>query len=144
MATTLRGVIFDWRGTLAVTPSDIEWCRLALQRLGRKHDERAAADLLAQIEAAPGVERLEAHGVDASATLHRETYLSVFSDAGLDADLRETLYALEADPALNPFAEDVVEILRSVKGLGLRVAILSDIHFDIRPAFVICIIGCRC
>ena len=59
-----RGVIFDWRGTLVVTPSDLEWCHLALARLGRPADVGSAQQLLAQIEAAPSVERLSAHGVD--------------------------------------------------------------------------------
>ena len=42
---------------------------------------------------------------------------------------------MESDAALNPFADDVAATLERIKGLGLRVAILSDIHFDIRPAF---------
>lgn len=132
---TLRGVILDWRGTLVVTPSDLEWCHLALARLGRPADVGSAQQLLSQIEAAPSVERLSAHGVDSSAAVHQDTYFSVFADAGLDSDLAEALYALESDAALNPFAEDVAATLGCIKGVGLQVAILSDIHFDIRPAF---------
>ena len=136
MASGLLGVIFDWRGTLVVTPPEVEWCRLALARLGRPADDASAERLLARILDAPAVERLWAAGVDASATAHREAYFQVFADAGLDLDLAEVLYALESDAALNPFADDVAATLATVKGAGLRIAILSDIHFDIRPAFV--------
>jgi len=136
VASGLLGVIFDWRGTLVVTPPEVEWCRLALARLGRPADDASAERLLARILDAPAVERLWAAGVYASATAHREAYFQVFADAGLDLDLAEVLYALESDAALNPFADDVAATLATVKGAGLRIAILSDIHFDIRPAFV--------
>ena len=33
------------------------------------------------------------------------------------------------------FAEDVVPTLRALHEAGLRLAVLSDIHFDLRPAF---------
>ena len=131
----LRAVIFDWRGTLVVTPSDVEWCRLALASVGRPAHLASAQELLSQIEGAPSSERLSAHGVDASIAVHRDAYFSVFADAGLDSGLAEALYAIESDAALNPFADDVAETLEDLKSLGLKVAILSDIHFDIRPAF---------
>lgn len=82
------------------------------------------------------MERLWAEGVDASVTVHRDAYFQVFADAGLDLDLAEVLYELESDAGLNPFADDVAATLATIKGAGLRIAILSDIHFDIRPAFV--------
>ena len=150
MTSGLQGVIFDWRGTLVVTPSEVEWCRLALARLGRPADDAAATMLLAQILDAPAVERLwaandkaytsssqpSAVGVDASVTVHRDAYFQVFADAGLDLDLAGVLYELESDAGLNPFADDVEATLATIKGAGLHIAILSDIHFDIRPAFV--------
>ena len=136
MTSGLQGVIFDWRGTLVVTPSEVEWCRLALARLGRPADDAAATTLLAQILDAPAVERLWAAGVDASVTVHRDAYFQVFADAGLDLDLAGVLYELESDAGLNPFADDVEATLATIKGAGLHIAILSDIHFDIRPAFV--------
>lgn len=58
------------------------------------------------------------------------------ADAGLDDDLSDALYAVESDPRHNHFADDVAETLRLVTARGLKVAILSDIHFDLRPVFV--------
>ena len=136
MGSGLHGVIFDWRGTLVVTPPEIDWCRLALARSGRVSDDVAAAALLTQILEAPEVQRLWAAGVDADVAVHRDAYFQVFADAGLDTDLAEALYELESDAGLNPFAEDVAEAFANIKGAGFRIGVLSDIHFDIRPAFV--------
>jgi len=133
--TKLRGVMFDWRGTLVVTPPDVEWCREALSRLGRRSDHDCAAELLAKIEGAPGFGQLSADGVDTSATAHRLAYLAVFREVGLDQELAESLYAVESDHNFNPWAADAAQTLGEIKEMGLRIAVLSDIHFDIRPAF---------
>lgn len=42
---------------------------------------------------------------------------------------------MESDPRHNPFAEDAVLNLGTLLGAGLRLAVLSDIHFDLRSAF---------
>uniref|UniRef100_UPI0031D0355C HAD family hydrolase n=1 Tax=Saccharothrix mutabilis TaxID=33921 RepID=UPI0031D0355C len=125
----MRAVIFDWRGTLVLTPTFRGWVTEALRRLGR--DTSAAADIVASID----VDRLDAPGVDADATRHRETYYGAFTDAGLDADLADALYEVESDAASNPFAADAAATLKSLHDNGIRIGVLSDIHFDIRPAF---------
>jgi FMN phosphatase YigB (HAD superfamily) len=61
--------------------------------------------------------------------------MAVFADAGLDDRLAQALYAIESDPRLNPFAEDVADTLPDRHHRGVRLAIVSDIHFDLRPAF---------
>ncbi|MFI9814482.1 HAD family hydrolase [Saccharothrix variisporea] len=125
----MRAVIFDWRGTLVLTPTFRGWVTEALRRLGR--DTSTAADVIAAID----VGRLDAPGVDADATLHRETYYGAFADAGLDDELADALYEVESDPAFNPFAVDAAATLNALHDNGIRIAVLSDIHFDVRPAF---------
>jgi len=130
----LRAVVFDWRGTLVSCLSPIEWARTALQRVGR--DCRAAGDVWSAIkEAAGDPDRLDATGVDCDAGVHRVTYVEVFTDAGLDEELANALYAVESDPAYNRFAVDAVPVLRMIARHGVKVAVCSDIHFDLRPAF---------
>lgn len=130
-------MVFDWRGTLVTTLTADEWVGEALALLGRERDAESVAHLLTAISHADGEpSRLEADGVDCDARRHRDTYYAVFSDAGLDDDLSDALYAVESDPTHNHFADDVAETLRSVRDRGCQVAILSDIHFDLRPAFV--------
>jgi HAD superfamily hydrolase (TIGR01509 family) len=73
--------------------------------------------------------------VDCDAAVHRDTYFAVFADAGLDDELAGALYAVESDPAHNPFAVDAVPVLTAIAESGIAIAVVSDIHFDLRPAF---------
>jgi FMN phosphatase YigB (HAD superfamily) len=125
----LRAVIFDWRGTLVLTPTFRGWVAEALRRIGRDTGQ------VAEVVAALDVDRLDVPGVDADAALHRETYYGAFRDAGFDAELADSLYAVESDPAFNPFAVDAGPTVRKLHAAGVRIGVLSDIHFDIRPAF---------
>ena len=49
--------------------------------------------------------------------------------------LAGALHAVESDPLLNPFATDVPEVLTALKAGGRRLAVVSDVHVDIRHAF---------
>jgi FMN phosphatase YigB (HAD superfamily) len=106
---------------------------VALRRLGR--DERPGAVWDAISAAAGDPNRLDAPGIDADRDVHRETYYAVFADADLDAELADALYAVESDPRCNPFAVDAAPVLRAIAHRGIRIGVLSDIHFDLRPAF---------
>lgn len=133
---TIRAVIFDWRGTLVTTLTEHEWIREALTTVGRPADGAEVERVLEAIATANGDEdRLDGPGVDSDAALHRRTFMSVFADAGLDDELARALYAVESDPRHNSFAEDATETLATLHGSGVKIAVLSDIHFDVRPAF---------
>lgn len=126
-------MLFDWRGTLVTTLSDREWAAEALRRLGRRLPAADVDDLVAVLTAAEAV--LDPPGVDADAELHRRTYTAVLRGAGLDDELVEALYAVESDVSLNHFADDAGLTLRTLAAAGLGIAVVSDIHVDIRPAF---------
>lgn len=133
---TFRAVIFDWRGTLVSSLSERRWVQEALLLLGREAHTGTVEDVLAAVVAADGPQhRLDAPGMDTDAALHRRTFFAVLADAGLDEQLVEALYAVESDAGHNPFAEDAVATLTALHDAGLRLAVLSDIHFDLRPAF---------
>lgn len=86
-------------------------------------------------DAAGEPDRLDSPDVDSDRVLHRDTYYGVFADAGLDPELGDALYAVESDPSHSRFAVDVEPTLRAVAGSGCTIAMLSDIHFDLRPVF---------
>jgi FMN phosphatase YigB (HAD superfamily) len=132
-AVRFRAVLFDWRGTLATTPTTSEWLAAALTGIGRTLPP-GRFDALARMlhDAEPA---LDGPGVDSDPVLHRRTYLRVFGEVGLDDDLAGALYAVESDPGHNLFADDVADTLTTLKAAGLSVAVVSDIHVDIRPAF---------
>ncbi len=132
----LRAVLLDFRGTLVTTIDDDAWVWEALLLLARPATPEHVSEVVRALRApAARAGRLEAPGVDSHADLHRRTYLQVFADAGLDADLAHALYDVESDLRHNPLAEDAAEALQRLHAAGLRLAIVSDIHVDIRPAF---------
>jgi len=133
---TIRAVLFDWRGTLATTLSGPEWVEQALRELGRPADPVAVDGVLRAITAANGPgDRLDGPGVDSDAALHRRTYAAVLADAGLDEELARALYAVESDLRHNRFADDVHGTLETLHRWDVRVAVVSDVHVDVRPAF---------
>jgi HAD superfamily hydrolase (TIGR01509 family) len=71
--------------------------------------------------------------IDSSADLHREASLEVFARHGLDAELAEALYALDADPGNHPLYPDAERVLREVRSRGVGLALVSDFHVDLRP-----------
>ena len=123
-----RGVLLDWRGTLVVAPTFRWLVVVALERLGRDTDPEEILTRLRAVD--PGRE-----DVDSDAALHRTTFLSWLDRAGVDAELAEAIYAVESDGRASPFADDVGRTLWTLHQAGVRVGVLSDIHFDLRPAF---------
>lgn len=133
---TFRAVIFDWRGTLVSSLSEREWVLEALSLLSREAGTETVDEILALIvEADRPQHRLDTPGMDTDAALHRRVFFDVLAGTRLDKPLIEALYAVESDHHHNPFAEDVASTLTALHEAGLRLAVLSDIHFDLRPAF---------
>jgi HAD superfamily hydrolase (TIGR01509 family) len=71
--------------------------------------------------------------MDRSADLHREGMMTIFGWAGLDDDLAAILYEQDFKSASHRLYPDVVETLEAVRSLGAGTALLSNIHFDLRP-----------
>jgi FMN phosphatase YigB (HAD superfamily) len=130
----LRGVLLDWRGTLVVAPTYPWLVGTALERVGRPSDPEAVEEVLARLRSADAGE-VESSGIDTDADLHRAAHLRWFGAAGLDPELTEALYATESDVTLNPFAEDVADLLEGLRRADVRVGVVSDIHVDLRPVF---------
>lgn len=130
-----RGVVFDWRGTLVTTLGAESWVREALRLLGREHDLGSVTEVAAAIARAERALGFGAMEIDIGAEVHRDAYNALFAAAGLDTELSDALYVVESDPSYNHFAVDVRETLETVAAQDCQVAILSDIHFDLRPVF---------
>lgn len=134
-ALPIRAVIFDWRGTLVSELTPCGWAGEALRRAGREYDDAAIAELLQAIQTPALRSRLQSPQGNTSLERHRQTYYSVFADAGLDIEVADELWAVDSDPTYNKFAVDAAASIAILRERGCKIGVLSNIHFDIRPLF---------
>ncbi|RAG81975.1 HAD family hydrolase [Streptacidiphilus pinicola] len=140
-----KAVLLDWVGTLIVPkwgptrgrPRGASWIERSLTQVGWEASSAEVARISAALSAAgkrPDVAEGWA-GADLSAAAHQESYLRWVMAAGLDCILAEAMYEALCDAVDNVFAVDVEPTLGALKAAGVKVAIVSDIHVDIRPGF---------
>jgi FMN phosphatase YigB (HAD superfamily) len=127
-------VLFDWMLTLAHYPTDAEFCRTALASLGRPV-ERAVIDTrvkaIEQARTIPSVaQRLKFE--DVSSDMHRSVNMEVFEAAGFDIELAEAFYTLLGRVDMHPLYPDAATTLASIRRFGVQIAVISDIHVDLR------------
>jgi HAD superfamily hydrolase (TIGR01509 family) len=137
MVSVIRAVLLDWRGTLAVGMTEQLWVERSLARLGEGAADDSVRKITDDIERAAALPEFEDAWarLDCDAEFHRQTYYRVFAAAGIRPDLADALYEVESDPDCNPFANDVGKTLRTLNDRGFKIAVVSDIHFDVRPTF---------
>jgi HAD superfamily hydrolase (TIGR01509 family) len=138
---TIRAVLFDYSGTLFRLEEDDSWfADITVDE--QVVDGHVQAELMRRLTAPTGrsvdmdddqyrnwINRdLEPH-------LHREAYLHVLRESGLTDEHAETLYGLLIEPANWTIYPDTVTVLESLHRQGIKVAVVSNIAFDLRPAF---------
>jgi HAD superfamily hydrolase (TIGR01509 family) len=133
----MDAALFDWRGTLVADFPDAWWLERAHRLLGRTPEEGEIDRLAAALEQAADDAEIALGFLteDCSAALHREHNFKWFRRAGLDNELCAALYELDFDPATHPFYSDVPTVLETLRAREIAVAVVSDIHFDLRPEF---------
>ena len=133
----MHAVLFDWRGTLVADFPDSWWLERAYQSLARAPTEGEIERLVRALARATEENDIQAGFLteDCSATLHREHNLNWYRRAGLDEELALALYELDFDPTNHPFYVDVASTFETLRARRIKVAIVSDIHFDLRPEF---------
>ena len=133
-------VLFDFRGTLFNIVDDPTWIRAAAARIGRTmSDEESnalARHLDATIEAradlSAALERC-----DTSIDVHRDALLAWFAAAELDDELAYAIWSHDhEEPDANYPFPDTAPVMRTLHEAGVRIAVVSDIHYDIRAHFV--------
>lgn len=147
----VRAVLFDYSGTLFRLEEDDSWFA-GMTVDEREVDVHVQAELMRRMTAPTGVfeEMTTRPDVAAEAAqeayhawvnrdlaphLHREAYLHVLRESGVADHQAEALYGLLID-AMNwtPYP-DTAEVLHSLHGQGIKTAVVSNIAFDVRPAF---------
>jgi HAD superfamily hydrolase (TIGR01509 family) len=139
---TVRAVLFDYSGTLFRLEEDDSWFE-GITVDEREVDGHVQAELMRRLTAPVGqhVEMTpEAFHAwvnrDLAPHLHREAYLHVLRESGLAEHHAETLYDRVIDPSSWTPYPDTADVLKGLHRQGIKTAVVSNIAFDVRPAFV--------
>ncbi|MDI3387987.1 HAD-IA family hydrolase [Streptomyces sp. B-S-A8] len=144
----VKGVLFDFSGTLLRIESTESWLRATLDASELAVSEEEFVRLAAGLEAvgalpggtSPGT--VPAHLAelwatrDVSAELHRAAYTGLSREVALPAPgLHEALYERHRTPAAWRPYPDTADVLAALKERGVLVAVVSNIGWDLRPVF---------
>jgi HAD superfamily hydrolase (TIGR01509 family) len=138
----VQAVLFDFSGTLFRLEEDDSWFE-GIRVDEREVDGHVQVELMRRLTAPTGrsVEMTpEAHHAwvnrDLAPHLHREAYLHVLRESGLADHHAEALYDRVIDTSSWTPYPDTAEVLKGLHRQGIKTAVVSNIAFDIRPAFV--------
>ncbi|MFI5795784.1 HAD family hydrolase [Streptomyces sp. NPDC051677] len=144
----MTAVLFDFSGTLFRVESTESWLRTVLDAAGIALPEPEPAEKARALEAAgalPGGAAPvrvpeEVAGVwrvrDESAASHRAAFTGLSRQVPLpDAGLHDALYDRHMTPAAWSPYPDALDVLSGLRERGLRVGVVSNIGWDLRPVF---------
>ncbi len=141
MTTQVQAVLFDYSGTLFRLEEDESWFE-GIKVDEREVDGHVQAELMRRLTAPAGrsVEMTpEAYHAwvnrDLAPHLHREAYLHVLRESGLADHHAEALYDRVIDTSSWTPYPDTAEVLKGLHRQGIKTAVVSNIAFDVRPAF---------
>ena len=133
--------MFDFSGTLFRLQEDDSWFE-GIQVDDGEVDHHVQVELMRRMTAPTGqsvpmspAERHAWTNRDLEPHLHREAYLHVLRESGVADHHAESLYQRMTDPACWTPYPDTAEVLRRLSEHGVRTAVVSNIAFDVRPAF---------
>jgi HAD superfamily hydrolase (TIGR01509 family) len=138
----VEAVLFDYSGTLFSLEEDDSWFQ-GIEVDERQIEGHVQAELMRRMTAPVGqhVEMTpEAHHAwinrDLEPHLHREAYLHVLRESGIADEHAEELYGLMIDPMNWTPYPDTADVLKGLRRQGIKTAVVSNIAWDVRPAFV--------
>ena len=134
-------VLFDYSGTLFRLEEDDSWFE-GMEVDERQVDGHVQAELMRRLTAPTGrsVDMTpQAYHAwvnrDLAPHLHREAYLHVLRESGLADHHAESLYQRVIDPSCWTPYPDTADVLKGLHRQGIKTAVVSNISFDLRPAF---------
>ena len=134
MAQAFSVVFFDWRGTLFHDESDADWIRASAASIGRAvsvEEATVLARALGNVAGHPDV-RVARQRADCSLELHRAAALLELHLAGFDDELALAIWSRDGVPGASVPYPDMPGVLNILKSHGMRIGIISDIHYDLR------------
>ncbi|MEV5538004.1 HAD-IA family hydrolase [Saccharopolyspora shandongensis] len=139
---TSRAVLFDFSGTLFRLEEDESWFTDLADGDGAPFDLEAQAEVMRRMTAPVGqIVQLGPEFQDAwdnrdlDPALHRKVYVEVLRSSGVQDGQAVGLYERLIDPDYWTAYPDTVEVMRRLHEAGTKIGVISNIAFDIRPAF---------
>ena len=137
MSRAFRAVLFDWRGTLFHDEIEADFIRASAASIGRTLTSAEVDALVERLPAAaehPDV--IAAHGTaDCSPDLHRSAVLLELGVAGFDLELALACHDRDGNPSASLPYPDAAQVLQRLKACGVRIGVISDIHYHLAPLF---------
>ncbi|MFQ6395994.1 HAD family hydrolase [Nocardia sp. KC 131] len=140
---TVSAVLFDFSGTLFRLEDDQSWADDLIGEDGQPFDVRETAEIMRRMTApVEQYVQFDAEGQiawerrDLDPQLHRKAYAEVLRQSGVPTVRQsERLYRRLIDPmAWTPYP-DTEDVLTSLSAQRIPVGVISNIAFDVRPAF---------
>ncbi|MFC4373661.1 HAD family hydrolase [Nocardia halotolerans] len=138
----IDAVLFDFSGTVFRLEDDPSWADELVGADGTPFDVAAKAEVLRRMTApveqfmtfdAAGQHAWDNRDLDPA--LHRHAYLDVLRGSGVPDTQAARLYERLIDPlAWTPYP-DTGTVLKALAAQGIPIGVVSNIAFDIRPAF---------
>ncbi|WP_019809703.1 HAD family hydrolase [Saccharomonospora halophila] len=140
---SVDAVLFDFSGTLFRLEHDPDWLTDVTDHDGDPLDVEAQTELLRRMTAPVTLtvdlddeHRHAWENRDLDPALHRKVYLEVLRQSGVPGvEQAKALYRRLVDPSEWTPYPDAGTVLGALSGRGVSVGVLSNIAFDIRPAF---------
>ncbi|MER6104945.1 HAD-IA family hydrolase [Streptomyces sp. NPDC001832] len=144
----IKGVLFDFSGTLFRIESVRSWLRTVLAErkvtVSTADFERYARELEAAgaLPGGPPPQHIPARLAsawatrDESAGLHRKAFTELARQVALpDTGLYDALHERHRSPAAWRPYPDAAEVLGALRDSGIRIGVVSNIGWDLRPVF---------
>nr|WSW70734.1 HAD-IA family hydrolase [Streptomyces sp. NBC_00995] len=144
----IKGVLFDFSGTLFRIESVRSWLAATLAERGPSVDEADFERYVQELEVSgalpggpapqqvPGALASAWASRDESAHRHREAYTGLAREVALpDPGLYDALYDRHRTPAAWRPYPDAAEVLASLRERGVAIGVVSNIGWDLRPVF---------
>lgn len=142
---THSAVLFDFSGTLFRLEEDESWAADLTHADGEPFDYHHQAELMRRMTAPVGLtvelapdDEYAWHNRDLDPKLHRRAYLAILKASGVpNEEQAASLYSRLVDPDEWTPYPDTGEVLEQLHRRSIRTAVVSNIAFDMRPAFAV-------
>ncbi len=137
MSSAFRAALFDWRGTLFHDEDEADWIRASAASVGRTLTSGEVNALVEQLpSAAERPEVIAAHRTaDRSPDLHKAAVVLELGLAGFDDALARACHDRDGHLGASMPYPDTAAVLKRLKACGMRIGIVSDIHYHLAPHF---------